>query len=379
MAERSSSGRTLAYVLVGLGAFLIVAALLLPTYTVNKLAKTPLDLEITTVATTPDSGGEVLNATTLTSPIGAAQVSKGVPLVSQRFLTVEEPSDADKMTIQAGQTLRRTDKQGDTGLLTATVDRVTVDRKTGMPVDDPVGSIQVEGSKPAEEVSHTGLQYRFPFDTEKKSYPYFDINARETHDIDFVEETEINGTTVYHFHQKVSPVDLSKVVPSATNKLTLPAAKWGVEGGQTPVTMTRWYTNERDVWVEPKTGVIVKGEEKPYQYYARSGDKPELTVLKADLTFDENTVESQLEKANDGKDLLSLFARVLPIVFGVLGVIALAIGIVLGVRRGRGEGEPAHPNDATPPSGSAGHTPPSDQAWDQTEEIHVDQNDLRKQ
>jgi hypothetical protein len=66
MAERSRSGRTLAYILVGLGAFLIVAALLLPTYSVNQLAKTPLDLEITTVATTPEGGGEVLNATTLT-------------------------------------------------------------------------------------------------------------------------------------------------------------------------------------------------------------------------------------------------------------------------------------------------------------------------
>ncbi|WP_068274611.1 DUF3068 domain-containing protein [Aldersonia kunmingensis] len=379
MAERSRSGRTLAYILVGLGAFLIVAALLLPTYSVNKLGKTPLDLEITTVATTPDEGGEVLVASSLTSATGSATVDKGVPMVSQRFLTVEEPSDADKMTIQAGTTLRRTDKQGDTGLLTASVDRVTVDRKTGMPVDDPIGSIQVDGTRPADEVSHTGLQYRFPFDTEQKSYPYFDINSRETHDIDFVEETEINGTTVYHFRQKLDPVDLSKVVPSATNKLTLPAAKWGVPGGEAPVTMTRWYSNERDVWVEPVTGVIVKGEEKPYQFYARSGDKPEVTVLQADLTFDENTVESQLQKANDGKDLLSLFGRILPIVFGILGIIALVVGIVIGVRRGRGDDEPAYTNGPSSPSGSAGNAPPSGQAWDQTEEINVNQDDLRKQ
>jgi hypothetical protein len=379
MAERSRSGRTLAYILVGLGAFLIVAALLLPTYSVNKLAKTPLDLEITTVATTPEGGGEVLNATTLTGGTGPAKVDTDVPMVSQRFLTIEEPSDAEKMTIQAGTTLRRTDKQGDTGLLTATVDRVTVDRKTGMPVDDPIGSIQVEGTKPAEEVAHTGLQYRFPFDTEQKSYPYFDINARETHDVDFVEETEINGTTVYHFQQKLGPVDLSKVVNSPTNKLSLPAAKWGVPGGNTPVTMTRWYSNERDLWVEPKTGVIVKGQEKPYQFYARSGDKPELTVLKTDLTFDENTVEAQLEKANDGKDTLSLFGRILPIVFGILGVIALVIGIVIGVRRGRGDDEPAYPTGPSTPSGATDSTPHSGQDWDQTEEINVDRDDLRKQ
>jgi Porin PorA len=375
MAERSSSGRTLAYILVGLGTFLIVAALLLPTYTVNKLAKTPLDLEITTVATTPDKGAEVLNATSLTTGTGPATVDKGVPMVSQRFLTIEEPSDAEKMTIQAGTTLRRTDKQGDTGLLTATVDRVTVDRKTGMPVDDPIGSIQVEGTKPAEEVSHTGLQYRFPFDTEQKSYPYFDINSRETHDINFVEETEINGTTVYHFNQVLEPVDLSKVVNLPTNKLTLPAAKWGVAGGSTPVTMTRFYSNERDVWVEPKTGVIVKGQEKPVQFYARSADKPELTVLRTDLTFDENTVESQLKKAEDGVDTLSLFGRILPIVLGVLGVIALVIGIVIGIRRSRGTGTPATTGGPTSPTGATPAPTGRDWTTDQTEEIPINRTD----
>ncbi len=53
MAERSGSGRKLALVLVGLGTFLLAIALLVPTYTVGKLKKTPLDLEVTTVAEVP--------------------------------------------------------------------------------------------------------------------------------------------------------------------------------------------------------------------------------------------------------------------------------------------------------------------------------------
>ncbi|MBD0323367.1 MAG: DUF3068 domain-containing protein [Aldersonia sp.] len=373
MAERSGSRRTLAFILVGVGVFLLVGALLVPTYTVNRVAKTPLDLEITTVAATPSEGGEVLNSATLTSGTGPARVDTSVPMVSQRFLTVEEPSDADKMTIQAGTTLRRTDKQGDTGLLTASVDRVTIDRRTGMPMDDPVGSIQVEGNRPAEEVSHTGLQYRFPFDTEQKTYPYFDINARQTFDMNFVEETEINGTKVYHFNHKIEPVDLSKVVNSPTNRLSLPAAKWGVEGGNAPVTMTRWYANERDLWVEPQTGVVVKGQEKPYQFYARSADRPELTVLRADLTFDENTVESQLQTAKDGADRLSMFGRIIPIILGVLGLIALALGLVLGLRRGRGPKTPADAASPTGPSDAATtQAPPAtrhDWTDDKTEEI----------
>lgn len=382
MAERSGSSRILACILVGLGAFFIVAALLLPTYTLNALAKTPLDLEITTVAVTGPDGGEVLDAKTLTAPTGKAEVNKKVPLVSQRYFTVEDPADSSKMTVQAGSTLRRTDKQGDTGLLTASVDRVTIDRKSGMPVDDPIGSIQVQSDKPAEEVSHTGLQYRFPFDTEKKSYPYFDINVRESFDINFVEETEINGTKVYHFNQKIPAIDLSKVVNSPTNKLSLPADKWGVAGGQAPVTMTRWYTNERDIWIEPKTGTVIKGGEKPFQYYARSADKPEVTVLRGDLSYDENTIEAQIKKAKEGTDKLSLYGRTVPIILGILGVLSLIAGLVLGLRGGSDTAGPAVTRRPAGPGPGAANPAPApganDWTMDRTEEIPVSRPNLEK-
>ncbi|MGV8871759.1 MAG: DUF3068 domain-containing protein [Rhodococcus sp. (in: high G+C Gram-positive bacteria)] len=369
MAERSGPSRILALVLIGLGAFLVVAAILIPTYTVSALEKTPLDLEVTTVST---GEGSVLNAASLAA--GRAVVDQNVPLVSQRFVTVEDPSDADIMTLQAGQTLRRTDKQADTGLLTASVDRVTIDRKTSMPVENPIGTVQVAGDKPAEEVAHTGLQYKFPFNAEQKSYPYFDINARASKDIDFVEATEINGTPVYQYQQTVGPVDLSTVVNLPTNKVTLPADTWGVEGGAAPVTMTRWYENARTLWVEPETGVVVKGEEQIHQYYAREAGTPEVDVLNAPITFDENTVEYQIQQAKDGQDKLSLFGRTVPIVAGILGVIALIAGVFLLLRGGNdGRRQPARADNAPRPNpaGGAAPAPSSNRDWttDRTEEI----------
>lgn len=358
MAGSWGPRRILACALVGLGGFAVVGAVLIPTFTVGKLAKTPLDLEITTVATTPaELGAEVLDARSLTSPTGSARVDKNVPLVSQRFLTVEDPSDAKVMTVQAGQTLRRTDKQGDTGLLSAIVDRVTIDRKSGEPVDDPIGSVQVQADKPADEVAHTGLQYRFPFGAKRQTYPYFDVNARETYDMNFIEATEVNTMPVYHFAQKIAPVDLSKVVNAPTNKLTLPAAKWGVPGGQELVTMTRWYSNQRDLWVDPKTGVVVKGQEKVFQFYGRSANKPELTVLKADITFDENTIESQIAKAKDGNDKLSLYGRILPIVLGLVGVLSLVGGAIYGATdKGNGSGR----HQAAAAAGDSGDDAPTE-------------------
>ncbi|MBY4127280.1 DUF3068 domain-containing protein [Rhodococcus fascians] len=370
MAERSGPSRIVALVLIGLGAFLVVAAILIPTYTVSALEKTPLDLEVTTVST---GTGSVLDARSLAA--GRAVVDQNVPLTSQRFVTVEDPSDSDIMTLQAGQTLRRSDKQADTGLLTASVDRVTIDRKTSMPVESPIGTIQVAGDKPAEEVAHTGLQYKFPFNSEQKSYPFFDVNARASKDIDFVEATEVNGTPVNQYQQTVGPVDLSTVVNLPTNKVTLPADTWGVEGGTAPVTMTRWYENTRTLWVEPETGVVIKGEEQIHQYYGREAGKPEVDVLKAPITFDENTVEFQIQQAKDGQDKISLFGRTVPIVAGILGVISLIAGVFLLLRGGGtgGHRQPARVDNAPRPNpaGGAAPAPSSNRDWttDRTEEI----------
>ncbi|WP_062995062.1 DUF3068 domain-containing protein [Nocardia mikamii] len=362
MALSAGTKRTVACLLVGLGALLIVAAILIPTYGVSQLAKTPLDLEITTIASNkPDATSEVLDAKSLTSGEGPVQIDKNVGLISQRFLTVEDPSGKTNMTIQAGQTLRRKDKTGDTGLLSAIIDRVTINRKTGQPIDDdPNGSIATtvdsKGNSVPDPVQHTGLQYRFPIGTEKTTYPYFDINARKSFDMKFVEETEINDLKVYHFRQQVPPTDLSKVTSAPTNRLTFPAAKWGVQG-EGDVTMNRYYTNTRDVWVEPETGTVVNGSEQLHQYYARSADKPEVTAINTTLTFDPDTVRSQADEARKYMDQISLYSRTLPIILGVLGVISLIAGLILGLRGGDGSSKPGRlvkKPQTTPPSDKPG-------------------------
>ncbi|MFE3541982.1 DUF3068 domain-containing protein [Nocardia sp. NPDC059177] len=338
----SGARRTIACVLVGLGALLLAAAVMIPTYTVGKVGKTPLDLKITTIArSVPGEDSMVLDSKSLTSPEGAARVETDVPLFSQRYLTVEEPSGAEQMTIQAGQTLSRTDIDGAAGLLTASIDRVTIDRISGEPIDaSPNGSIAVlnkDGTPLADESQRVGLQYRFPIGTEKKSYPYFDLNARATYDMEFVEETEINGMPVYYFKQTVPVTNMWDVIESPTHKLTLPAAKWGLEGEE-PVTMTRFYTNTRDVWVEPKTGTVIKGGEQLHLFYGRSADQVDVTALKSHLVFDEPTIESQMAVAQDSIDKLSLFGSTLPIILGVLGGVSIIAGVVLGILSGRGRG-----------------------------------------
>lgn len=329
--------------LAGLGSFAIVVALLLPTLVYDRLAVTPLDIDATTVATTADgAGGEVLDSTTITGP-GTLSIATDVPLVLQRYITVEDPSDADRVTFQAGATVRRADRDGDAGLLTASVDRVTSDRRTGLPVE-PAGSLQTTVDSPAIPLPRTGLQHRFPFDTQPITYTVYDATAWTSFEANFVEELTMEGLPIYHFRSTVTEADLSTTTQSPINSVTLPASKWGLGDGDEPITMKRWYSNVRDIYVEPTSGSLVWGQETPYQYFARDPKVPEVTIFKASLALDETGRLEQVASARDAANKLEWVTTRGPLlgyaVGGVCLVGAVAAGVI-GSRRARSP-EPTH-------------------------------------
>src|SRR5699024_1724869 len=268
-----------------------------------------------------------------------------VPLKAVRNVTVQDPSNEDVITVQAGQRLLREDKPApksdvptarDPQLVNATVDKVTVDRITSLPVNDPdsPNGVWTDAGGQMEDVPREGLQYKFPFEVEKKSYPYFDLTSRTDNPIDFAGEEEIDGMTVYHFTQKVGPVDLAQTVGGTADKLTIPAEALGVPGDE-DVSVHRFYTNERDLWVDPVTGVIIKGREQINQYFARNADDPErITALsvspRTGLTFDQDTIDYQLNQARDGQDQIRLVTFTIPLIAGIVGALALLGGLILG-------------------------------------------------
>src|SRR6476660_4883406 len=149
---------------MGLGAALLIAALLLSTYTKSKIAKIPLDMDATLVA---DGTGTAFDPESLNSD--KFVINKNVPIAQQQQVSVEAPSNAEVVTLQVGDSLRRTDKQGDAGLLLALVDTVTVNRKSAEAVSsesNPGGAVQkpraVEDTLPPTNIAlpHDGLAYR---------------------------------------------------------------------------------------------------------------------------------------------------------------------------------------------------------------------------
>ncbi|MDV6264949.1 DUF3068 domain-containing protein, partial [Rhodococcoides yunnanense] len=189
--------------LLALGSCLLAVAVLVPTYGADRLKVIPLDVQSATVSVAKDTA--VLKATSVVMK-GPLKTDRGVPLRIQVYVTTENPVSADSTTLQAAQKTVRTD-WGE-GLGPAMVDRVTIDRRSGMPLAEPVPTTQTELGKPPTETPRKGIQYKFPFDVEKISYPYYDGTARETHPIEYVDDDRvINGMQLYHFQQTIGPLN----------------------------------------------------------------------------------------------------------------------------------------------------------------------------
>ncbi len=330
--------------IIGLGSALLIAALLLSTYTSSRITKIPLNIDTTLIS---EGTGTALDSASLSGD--HLVVNQNVPLVSQQQITVETPANADVVTLQVGSSVRRTDKQKDSGLLLAIVDTVTLNRKTAMAVSDDThtgGSVQKprtygdENPPTAMPLRHDGLSYRFPFHTEKKTYPYFDPIAQKPFDVNYDSQEDVNGLTTYRFTQNVGCNAEGKLVtpvvyPSlyASNedgKVTASAAMWGLPGDPAEqITMTRYYAAQRTFWVDPVSGTIVKETVHANHYFARDPLKPEVTMADYKVTSTEDTVESQVNAARDERDRLALWSRVLPITFTAIGLIGLIGGGIL--------------------------------------------------
>lgn len=377
--------RTLAHLMIILGAVLIVFAVLLPTFLVPRLKVIPLDTVSTTVTEARqgallDSGalakGEVVAPRKNDDVCKAAEgeenpdlpihcfINDEVPLKSSRHVRTEEPSDHKQVTLEAGTVILREDREEPRNLINATIDRITLDRTNAFPVDEPISSIAggapgQEGADAPVEFTRPGIQYQFPFDAEKKSYPYYDAIALDLFEIDFVEEEKQDGETVYKYSMVVPPQNLYENTKAhatqngreltesdksslASLRLKFPAEKWGLEGDE-DVQMDRYYTTTRTVRVEPTTGMIVNGTEEIFQYYARDeAEAKELateqghekerkernrTALDFSGQWTEQTKQNQLGKALDSKSALTLAGTIIPWVLGIVGLVLVLLGI----------------------------------------------------
>jgi hypothetical protein len=311
-------GRRVGFVLVFLGLFLLFFGLFERVYAYPRLKKAPLDQYSSPVAT---GTGTYFNR----SPDKLREIT-GAQLKNLRVVRGDVRAGSDEVAVW--DSFNSTIDTADGGTITATQERIALDRVTGQ-------SIQCCGENPA----HQGLTLKFPFDTRKTTYDFWDGPAMRALPARFTREERFEGITVYRFEQRIDRLDVGdQEIPGAL------AGDPEAASVQTNVI----YSNLKTLWVEPATGIIVKAQQDATQVLETQGGQQVLTLLDAVLTYDQATVGKNADDAAAGARRLTLLGSILPLAALLLGLVSVGAGLVLlrspegrRVARPEGEGRPA--------------------------------------
>jgi hypothetical protein len=308
--------RRVGFVLVFVGLFLLFFGLFERFYAYPRLKKAPLDQYSEPVAT---GTGTYFNR----SPDKLAEVS-GAQLKNVRIVRGDVAAGTDEVAVW--DSFNSTVDTADNGVITATQERIALDRVTAQ-------SVQCCGENPR----HQGLTLKFPFDTEKTTYQFWDGPAQRALPAAFTRTERVDGVDVYRFEQRIDRLDIGDQ--------DIPGTLAG--DPDTPSVQTNVvYSNVKTLWVEPATGIIVKAQQDVTQVLEAQGGEQVLTLVDAVLTYDEATVAKNADDAASGANQLRLLGAILPVAALLLGLVSMAAGLVLlrspeGRRVAGGERHPA--------------------------------------
>jgi Porin PorA len=304
-------------VLTGLGAFLILGAILLPTWLSGQVVKFPLNEYET--ATLAASNASYFSAASLSEKTGVSMeatytikgdASKGT---SSTAVWNEYSYVYDLTNRQPVQQMTRT---------------FAFDRRTGQLVDCCGASVNGDTS-----VRQTGLVgYVFPIGTQKQTYQVFDTTLKKMMPFVYSGTTSVRGIPAYEFVENVAPTQIASV--------TVPGSFVGLTAAS--VTLPEFDQEHLIYYVDPETGALINVNEQQSTTLRTSATAaPSLVLFDADLIATPASLTEIVGLDSSGRSELTLLKTTLPLVLGIVGAVALIAGIFLG-RKPRGAmAEPA--------------------------------------
>jgi len=297
--------RVIGLILTGLGTFLIVCAVLLPTWVSSQVIKFPLnEFETATLAA---SNASYFSPSSLTEKTGvsleATYTIKGDGAAGNSSTAVwDEYSYAYDLTNrQAVQQMTR---------------RFAFDRRTGLLVD--CCGANVNGDSSIQQRGYVG--YVFPIGTKKQTYDVFDTTLNQPVPFVYSGTTAVHGIQTYEFVENVAPVQV------ATQ--TVPGSLVGMSAAT--VTLPEYYQIHLIYYVDPETGALLDvNEHQTTSLRNPATGAQALLLFDADLIATPATVTSVVALDTSGRNKLNLIETILPLVFGIVGAVALVAGILL--------------------------------------------------
>jgi hypothetical protein len=303
-------GRAIGLGLLGLGAFLLAGALAVRLFLEPALVRLPLDQTAEPTAVGTDI--EFFD-------LAAQKQLRGLEADVRQQVQGDPRSDAaseDVAVWNFGSTVTSTDGT----LLNAGTYRVCIDRRSAEAADCAVDHVDYD-----DDLAIEGLTLTFPFGTEQKDYDVFNSTTRQAWPATFEGVEELEGLEVYRFQMSVP-----ETVIRSTD---VPASMVG-ESGQGTVTADVVYSNERTIWVEPTSGVIVTSEEHPNTELRGPDGTAAATILAGTFAGDKDTIAAGVKRAEDIRGQISMVKTVIPLLMLGVGVLALLAGALL-TRRSR--------------------------------------------
>jgi hypothetical protein len=291
--------KVLGPVLVGLGAFLLMVAVLALVWMPGAVKKTPLDVDTTTY----------LSGTAQRLDSSTGQLGAEVPIAIQSITQANAKASDDKVVVfvNGSCVVENTDGDAppcvdgnDPRLVSASEDTFATDRVTAVAV--PNGDYVPKGT-----VQHEGLVNKWPFDATKKTYPYWDGTLGSAADAVYVDDKDFDGVATYHYQVKIedAPIEIAD----------------GIDGT---------YDNEINIYVEPRTGDIMNQTQDQQRYLA---DGTQVLNLKAEFTKDQTATSVDGAKSNLRMlDIMLTWVPILGFIGGALAILAGAL-LILGGRK----------------------------------------------
>jgi len=322
--------RVLTFVLLGLGVFGIATGLLLRFYAYPALAKIPHNPKTTAVA--QGSGVTALVYVPQDGGPAKPEIRRNLSLTSSTYvsgdLRAPEVQADSGVTVWNEATQITEDK--DRLTLSASVRELCLDRFTAEAVAPCTTQyLQKEKSENGKDTKipgtrgqaqFPGLNFKFPFQTEKRTYPWYDSGVGKPVDAKFDGEEKLQGLPVYRFKQSVAPTNVdSRDVPGSLIDRPEPA-----------VSVSLYYQAEKTLWVEPVTGALIKVRQSVKQELRTSGQSAGngTAVFDGTLELNKETVDNNVRVAEENTSKLWLLTG-LPVILWIAGGVLLAVGVVL--------------------------------------------------
>lgn len=283
--------RKIVPVLFGLGGFLLVAGLVALLWAPGVVKKTPVDVDTTTHLSGTVSKLNVATGTMETNPVKVTSITKAdskhsdndvVAFTNSTCVVIDTDNPPDCVN------------GDDPRLVTATTDVFATNRRT---------AIAVNSSKylPANAEDHEGLVNKWPFDSAKKTYPYWEGTLGKAVPAKYDRTVYLRGVKnyVYKVETKGAQIDVAEGVPGT-------------------------YDDVKEIYVEPRTGAILNQTESQQRALADGTQ-----VLDLKIAFTDAQVKTSVDDVKGNLGSLSLIVTVLPLVGIGGGVLVLLVAVLL--------------------------------------------------